>query len=908
MKKTVINQMLALGQATLMCVLAFTSGYAISDDTDVFFGRAAGSGETRPNVMLVLDTSGSMGERDGLSQSRLERMKDAVKSMLQSDVDMNIGLMKLNGVFGGGPVLYPVTALDEIVCEGFDCKTPTAADNVYLVDGDHGDVEQRLVDGSVDVNGNTLNLGRDGSSTQAVGLRYAGINIARGATILEARLEFVAVSTDENVAEFEIRIEDAADSEAFDDSNNGVSGRSYHSGGVAWDPEEWYEETQYESPDIKDLVQSVISRDDWCTGNAMTFSVSDVSGNTGERRAYSYEKAVADGVNYVPQLRIVQDPDTVVSEDDCVGDIQTLSRQVASNSDDAEQDDNGTGFDKGSPELDVPEDVVGVRFRDIDIPKDAVIESAFIRFISHRNRSGGLSLTVHGEDLINPPTYEANNGPVDRALLSESVSWNNLQGVAEGGTVDTPDLKVIVQRLVVDSNWEAGNAMAFQLRQKSGNQRQGFRSRDRSSSEAPQLFITYSAGGSGSGSGTTPVGPTQPFVPSYSTSMARDEMLDIVDGLTATGGTPTVDSYYEAALYMRGEPVDFGKMRGGGVGKPARRERYRVSHPDSYTGGSVNRDVQCTDANLSSSACRYESITGDPVYTSPMTGSCQANHIVLLSDGETDRNDVTSRILSMIDKSACTETGDTACATDLATWLNTTDHSSTFDDVQKIKTHTIAFNLEGEGKSFMNRIAIAGGGSAYEADTSDELLNVFNDIATSVAEVDTSFTAPAATVNQFNRLTHRDDIYFSLFKPNASPTWAGNIKRFRVGKDNDGNGEVAIRDFNGAVAIDDSTGFFADNAQSFWPENTDEGLSFPTPDGSTVARGGAANQISLTGPGGSGNRNVYTWIGDSGTTINTPVDLTAADQRVHETNELISDEVLNIVGAKAEADDQRCVS
>ena len=342
MKKSMIYKALPFSQAMLMCVLVFASGSAISDDTDVFFGSAAGSGETRPNVMLVLDTSGSMGERDGLPQSRLERMKDAVKSMLQSDVDMNIGLMKLNGVFGGGPVLYPVTALDAIVCEGTDCKTPTAADNVYFVDGDHGDVEQRLVDGSVDVDGNTLNLGRDGSSTQAVGLRYADINIARGATILEARLEFVAVSTDEDVAEFEIRIEDAADSEAFDDSNNGVSGRSYQSGGVAWDPEEWYEETQYESPDIKDLVQSVISRDDWCTGNAMTFSVSDVSGNTGERRAYSHEKAVADGVNYVPQLRIVQDPDTVVSEDDCVGgEIQTLSRQVASDSDDAEQDDNG---------------------------------------------------------------------------------------------------------------------------------------------------------------------------------------------------------------------------------------------------------------------------------------------------------------------------------------------------------------------------------------------------------------------------------------------------------------------------------------------------------------------------------------------------------------------------------------
>ena len=885
-----------------MCVLAFTSGYAISDDTDVFFGSAAGTGETRPNVLLVLDTSGSMGARDELPQSRLERMKDAVKSMLQSDIDMNIGLMKFNGVYGGGPVLYPVTALDAIVCEGTDCKTPTAADNVYLVDGNYGDVEQRLVGGSVDVDDDTLNFGHDGFAAQAVGLRYAGINIARGATILDARLEFVAVSTDENAAEFLIRIEDAGDSEAFDERNNGVSDRTYQTGGVAWDPDEWYEGTLYESPDVKDLVQSNISRDDWCTGNAMTFSVSNVSGSTGERRAYSHERAVADGVNYIPQLRIVQDPATGVSEDDCVGDIQMLSRQVVSNFDNAEQNYDGSDFNERSPELDLPESIVGVRFRDINIPKDTVIDSAFIRFTSFGEKGGSLDLRVHAEERIDPPTYEANNGPANRALLSESVSWNNLPVLTTNQTIDSPDLKSIVQRLVSDSDWEAGNAMAFQLRKNSGGGRRGFISHRRSPAEAAQLFISYSA--AGNGSGTVPVGPTQPFVPSYSTSTARDEMLEIVDGLTAAGGTPGVDSYYEAALYMRGEPVDFGKTRGASSTKPARRERFRISHPNSYTGGSVSRDPQCTDANLTSSACRYESIIGSPIYTSPITGSCQANHIVLLSDGETDRNDVTSRILTMIDKTACTEIGDTACATDLATWLNTTDHSSTLDDVQKIKTHTIAFNLEGAGKSFMQRIAIAGGGSAYEADTSDELLDVFNNIATSIAEVDTSFTAPAATVDQSNRLTHRDDIYFSLFKPSASPTWDGNIKRFRVGKDSNGNGEVVIRDFNGVAAIDESTGFFADHAQSWWPEKNDAGLSISTPDGSVVARGGAANQITLTRLAGTGDRNVYTWIGDSGTTITTPVDLTATDQQVHESNELISDEVLNIVDVEADADDQ----
>ena len=70
----------------------------------------------------------------------------------------------------------------------------------------------------------------------------------------------------------------------------------------------------------------------------------------------------------------------------------------------------------------------------------------------------------------------------------------------------------------------------------------------------------------------------------------------------------------------------------------------------------------------------------------------------------------------------------------------------------------------------------------------------FEDILADVNAVDTSFVAPGATVNQFNRLTHRSDIYFALFRPDDRPTWSGNLKKYQVGLDDDEN--VVIYDHN----------------------------------------------------------------------------------------------------------------
>lgn len=388
------------------------------------------------------------------------------------------------------------------------------------------------------------------------------------------------------------------------------------------------------------------------------------------------------------------------------------------------------------------------------------------------------------------------------------------------------------------------------------------------------------------------------------TTTARDTLLSLVDGLTAAGGTPTIDSLYEAALYFRGEGVDFGLQRGPSTVSSNNRRYFRVAHPDSYTGGSLIQPSGCTSSNLNDKDCNNERIVGNPTYNSPITRACQANHIVVLSDGIPREHEASTRIKALTGDATCADSGPGQCGTELARWLNTNDQGIGLKFEQTIKTHSIAFNLDDDGREFLTSIAEAGGGTPYHADSAEELTSVLQRILVGVDATDTGFSGAGATVNQFNRLTNREDVYFALFRPSESPKWQGNLKRFRVGVANDGTGDVMIRDLNGDPAVNPETGFFTSESQSWWRERDNSGAFLSDADGNVSARGGAANQIKLTGLAGIGNRRVYTWVGDADSVPQNGVALTTANQRLHESNNQITDSVLGIVNEEPTAQAQ----
>ena len=128
--------------------------------------------------------------------------------------------------------------------------------------------------------------------------------------------------------------------------------------------------------------------------------------------------------------------------------------------------------------------------------------------------------------------------------------------------------------------------------------------------------------------------------------------------------------------------------------------------------------------------------------------------------------------------------------------------------------------------------------------------------------------APAITVNQFNRLNHRSELFFSLFKPQDSVRWSGNLKGYLL------KGTPAVlTGVNGEPVIDESTGYFNEMAQSLWS---------PTIDGSNVEEGGAASQLDAN----PDNRNIYTYLGAYSPNINQS--LINAANGFHEDNQQIT--------------------
>ncbi len=251
-----------------------------------------------------------------------------------------------------------------------------------------------------------------------------------------------------------------------------------------------------------------------------------------------------------------------------------------------------------------------------------------------------------------------------------------------------------------------------------------------------------------------------------------------------------------------------------------------------------------------------DSVSGRP---SPIDSACQANHIVLLTDGQANNNTTAAKngIQTLAGNCTSDATNDgEKCARTLASWIAANDQSSIEGD-NFVTTHTVGFALDASGttasnniKNFLRDIATNGGGSFNTAESATELSEAFNRIIQEVLATDTTFVSASAPVNSFERSDNKDELYFSLFRPQETNRWPGNLKRYRFATvDGDGNQSPQIVDVNGLPAVNLLTGQFADSARSFWSS---------TADGNNTASGGAASVLPL-----ANSRNLLTHIGNS---------------------------------------------
>ncbi|MGE3651483.1 MAG: pilus assembly protein, partial [Reyranellaceae bacterium] len=756
--------------------------------------------------------------------------------------------------------------------------------------------------------------------TSSLGVRFTNIAIPQGAVIKHAHIEFVAAATsatDIIAPVFEIRGHKLTDAPTFANSGDKIDGRNKTTEMVEWsgtDLGAWVQNASYSTPDLTKVVQEMVDQSGWCGNNAMSFEVKAISGDTDARVAYSsdYVPPAADpnGSNgaYAPVLVVDIDEDAGNHGTGCIN--QVFTAQIAESEDDVEQT-NSTGsmkltdssYDFNSAQTDA------MRFRAVNIPKGANILSAELIVTTHKTNSSASTVTIKGEAADDSAQFTtAANNVTDRSTTSASTSWTLPNFDAIGRSVTSPDIAAVIQEIVDRSGWKAGNDLSLVFTT-SGTTR-SVKSWNNSPAESARLRIKIEYSG-------TVVPPLIKTV--------RERLGEIVDTYNASGYTPLVGQYFEAAQYYRGDDVVHGKRRSH---RTEQKPVTRLSHPASYTGGTVD-PAACQDpVNKGTSACYEETITGSPKYITPIEAACQSNYIVVLTDGEANHNgndEDTDHLVSLAQTLAggtcvTSSTGE-KCGRDLAKFMATQDQTPTLPGDQIVKTYTNGFNLcdgelvqgtccvsgagtdsDGDGEldtcptasviapskavKYLKDVAQNGLGSFFEAQTASQLASVFKAIFAEILTAPTSFATPSLSVNAFNKLFNRNQVYFSLFEPDTQVRWYGNVKKYNICDLIEFTGCTLgeILDASGTPAI--GTDFrIKDSARSVWAAAAD---------GINVRQGGAAAKVPA-----SGERKVYTY---TGSTAPVNVDLTQTEHAVADANTAITKTML---GDASMSDEER---
>ena len=176
------------------------------------------------------------------------------------------------------------------------------------------------------------------------------------------------------------------------------------------------------------------------------------------------------------------------------GHAATLSFQVSSGNDDAEERlDNGDMY-RTSSDLELVNDgsraqAVGIRFTNVSVVQGAAITNAVIDFVVDETDSEATSISFHGQAADDPPGFSSSDFDItSRTQTTASVNWNNVPPWNSVGTTQTtPDLSSIIQEIVNRPGWVSGNSIVIIIE---GSGQRTAESYNGSSSSAPTLQIT----------------------------------------------------------------------------------------------------------------------------------------------------------------------------------------------------------------------------------------------------------------------------------------------------------------------------------------------------------------------------------------------------------------------------------
>ena len=146
-------------------------------------------------------------------------------------------------------------------------------------------------------------MGDDSTINKHGGFRFPNVTVAQGSTVSSATLRFRAERLNGTVTSVHLTVygDDADDAAAWS-STSRPSQITQTTASVDWDPAAWVADSYY-TVTITDIVQEIVSRGGWASGNAMRFAVLDDS-STDSNFIRCYDYTDGGGANYNVQLTI----------------------------------------------------------------------------------------------------------------------------------------------------------------------------------------------------------------------------------------------------------------------------------------------------------------------------------------------------------------------------------------------------------------------------------------------------------------------------------------------------------------------------------------------------------------------------------------------------------------------------
>ena len=967
---------------SLAGALMLHSAFSVADDTEIFFGTEPGEG-IKPNVLFILDDSGSMGwclnsNNSCSTNNRMKVLKDTMNNLLNTTSGINVGLMVLNnsakspGDASVPRLLQPVSNIDSPISVKISSpEIKISADDASRYNGSNNTGDPTLVMGYINNPGNvatpntvvrnlgstsdysnnnstyyerssntcsvkmdatpecpddqtsSLNVGSGSSGRNAL-LLFRNLNIPKGVTISKAELQLN--STSSNTTSFNVSLASSKTPEAL---NHGS-------------PQSNAFPANTSVPSTKD-------------SSTYTLNITDL---------LKAQQNLAPALNPIGDL-LVRLRASRSTFNIAVGDVANAPQLTITY----------TGSESS-------ERTTGLRFQTVNVPQGATITRATLNFVPASSDDRNVSFAVAAEasdDASDFSGADFSTRPATTAATWTPAPWRteNPPTVTDSGADVTEQVQAVVNR----AGWCGNNAMAFIIKPNGGTGSRTAISQDGNDGFKPVLSISYTGGDSGCNkpivnlslidekddarqrntdndgvsvsestmefsSNSVYIGARFQQVP-FKKGAAVNNVRLIVTPSSAAGTTATTEVYFEdvdnssafstnkrnlsdrAATATKATctftsqgpdiPVycdasDLKTSLQSVLNRSGWKDGNALSVLIKRTSSSPQLTLRAFESNrnaaislqvtldkasdLTDSAYKVRDYmkglvqdmkanSGTPLVnllyqaasyytalpgkhkgpTSPIESSCQANYLVLMSDGQANGNSTTTidnakKLIngSCVSRDSGEQTDGETCGVEIASWLRNTDQSSALDGDNTVITHTVGFALQGNNtaRRFLADVATAGGGKAYTADDASALASAFSSIIQDALASDTTFVSATAPVNSFNRQDHKDQLYFSLFRASNTDRWPGNLKRYRMGIQ---NGSPLVLDADGSAAIDANSGFFRSSARSWWSSGND---------GSNVVLGGAANQLPSPT-----SRNLWTNI-NGDTTLNRIETLTAA--------------------------------